>query len=73
MSKNKDPAVLFYKNKLREVREKSGLTQRQTADAVGVLYTSYQRYEYGSVVPNVNIAIKIAKLFNVTVEYLFVC
>lgn len=59
------------KTKLRVIREKSGLTQKQVAQAVGILEQSYQRYEYGSVLPAVNIAIKIAKTLNTTVEALF--
>ena len=60
------------KNKLREVREKSGLTQRQVAQAVGIAESAYQRYEYGRI-PSAVTAVKIAKALNVTVEYLYGC
>ena len=57
-------------NKLKEARMKSGLTQRQVAEAVGIAEVQYQRYEYGTT-PLAPTACKIAKVLGVTVESLY--
>ena len=60
------------KNNLTEYREKLHLTQKDVATAVNLLPQAYQRYEYGTRIPSVEIAIKIARALNTTVEELFV-
>ncbi|MBQ8497804.1 MAG: helix-turn-helix transcriptional regulator [Clostridia bacterium] len=55
-------------NKLKEIRIKKGLTQKQVADAVGIETSAYQRYERDSTLPSVTTACKIAKVIGVTVE-----
>ena len=59
------------KNTLRENRERLRLTQKQVADTIGIAESAYQRYEYGVQVPNVFMAVKIAKVLKVPVEELF--
>lgn len=61
----------LLENKLREKREQLRLTQRQVAEEVGITYQAYQRYEIGQIVPNVNIALQIAKTLGTTVEELY--
>ena len=56
---------------LRAARERSGKTQAQVANEVGVSELSYQRYEYDKRGPGVRTAIRIAKALNSTVESLF--
>jgi len=56
---------------LRAARERSGKTQAQVANEVGVSELSYQRYEYDKREPGVRTAIRIAKALNSTVESLF--
>ena len=56
---------------LRAARERSGKTQAQVANEVGVSELSYQRYEYNKSEPGVRTAIRIAKALNSTVESLF--
>lgn len=58
-------------NKLKEKRLALGLTQAEVAEKCKILETSYQRYEYGIVIPNAVVAINIAKALGTTVEYLF--
>lgn len=58
-------------NRLKEKRLALNKTQAEVAIAAGVMETSYQRYEYGTVLPNVVVAIRIAKVLNTTVEELF--
>ena len=52
-------------------RKKSGKTQAQVAIEIGIAETAYQRYEQGKVIPNVLMAIKIAKSLNTSVENLW--
>lgn len=59
------------KNKIFEFRTKNGLTQRQLANELGMLYQALQRYERGSVVPPVYVAIRLARVLHTTVEELF--
>lgn len=56
---------------LKEVRKKVGLTQVQVAERAGIAERTYQEYEYGDRKPGVDIAIRIAKILNSTVEELF--
>ncbi len=57
--------------KLKEMRRQIGLTQVQIAKQAGISTLSYQRYESGQRVPDVNTAKLIAKALNTTVEKLF--
>lgn len=57
--------------KLKNAREKSGLTQVQVAEKAGISEISYQRIEYGTQRPTVDTAILIAEAVNSTVEELF--
>ena len=63
----------FFKmsNLISSKRIEKGLTQRQLAEICGITYQSLQRYENGSVVPSVTIAIIIAQALGATVEDLF--
>lgn len=59
-------------NHLRQRRKELNLTQRQVADRIGIVWTSYQRYERNSCLPIVNIALRIAKALETTVEELYI-
>ena len=62
---------VMKKNKILEYRTKLGLTQRQLAAMVNITYQSLQRYENGTILPSVIIAIDIAKALKTTVEELY--
>lgn len=55
---------------LKRFRKEYGLTQKQVADAIGVLKPSYQRYEYSTNIPTATVLIKIADAYNVSLDYL---
>lgn len=57
--------------RLKEMREKLNLTQKEVADAVGIAESAYQRYEYGKATPNAILACKIARRLKTTVEELY--
>lgn len=56
---------------LKAAREKSGKTQAQVAKETGVSVRVYQYYEAGIKLPRVDVAIRIAKALDATVEELF--
>mgnify|MGYP004664760927 CR=1 FL=1 len=59
-------------NHLRQRRQELNLTQKQVADRVGIAESSYQRYERNARLPIVNMAVRIAKALETTVEELYI-
>lgn len=59
-----------YKNRLRILREKFGYSQDEVANKLGVFRSTISRYENGERKINGENLIKLAKLFNVTPEYI---
>lgn len=57
--------------KIRENREKQGLTQSELADLVGVRRETIVNLERGRYNPSLKLAMDIAKVFHVTVEEIF--
>lgn len=58
-------------DKLKAARERSGKTQKQAAKELGIFTQAYQQYEYGAGTTTIQTAIKIAKMYNTTVENLW--
>lgn len=58
-------------NRLKERREALNLTQKEVADRVGIAIESYQRYEYGTIIPSIITGIRIAKALETTAEALY--
>ena len=56
--------------KIRNLREDSDLTQKQVAEKLFLHLTQYRRYECGESEVPLNIAINIAKLYNVSLDYI---
>lgn len=57
-------------NRLRKLREKKNVTQKQVADFLGVDRTTYTKYEKGDTEPSNLIQGKLADFFEVSVDYL---
>lgn len=55
---------------LRRVRSLQGKTQLQVAEAIGIHYQAYQRYERGSVSPSGETLIALADFYGVSLDYL---
>lgn len=57
---------------LKQLRNKRGLNQSDMADELGVSLSSYQKYERdkGCVTPSLDVLIRIADYYNVSVDYL---
>ena len=58
--------------KLRELRDKKGLTQRDLAKIIGITEEALQQYEnvQNPVIPQIDILKQIAKFYKVRIEYL---
>ena len=57
--------------KIKEFREKAGLTQADLAEKVGAQRETIVHLENGKYNPSLKLAMDIAKVFDVTVEELF--
>lgn len=55
---------------MKDLRAKLGLTQQEVADAVGVTKSTIGQYENGEYIPDAKKLYKLAKLFNVSSDYI---
>ena len=53
---------------LKDLRKQFGYTQKYVAEQLGIIYQSYQHYEWGLTVPTLQNFIKLAKLYNVSCD-----
>lgn len=60
------------KNNVRELRKKLGLRQEDVANALGVTRQTINATENDKYNPTLELAMKLAKLLNTTVEELFI-
>ena len=60
-----------FADNLRVLRLKKGFTQKELAELVGVDKGVMSRYESGEFKPKFEIATKLARIFDVTVEELY--
>lgn len=56
--------------RIRDLREDADLTQRELAKALYMHTTTYVRYETGEREIPLNVAIMLAKYYNVSLDYL---
>lgn len=56
--------------RLKEAREKKGLTQREMARAIGVSQPAYCQFESGYKIPSLAVAKSISNALGVTIDYL---
>ena len=62
--------ILAFPEKLKYLRTKVGLTQKDFADKLGVSQSSINYWENGQRIPSIEAAAKIANFFNITIESL---
>lgn len=60
----------FKNNRIKELREEKGISQRELAKKVDIKQANISRWEAGTIIPNVIDCWKIANFFNVSIEYL---
>ena len=56
--------------KLKELRQKKGISQQCLAEAVGVSQQSINKYENHNVEPDIRTLVALASYFNTSVDYL---
>lgn len=62
--------LLIFSQRLRELRASKDLTQRDFSEKLGITPASLSAYESGQKNPSVGVAIKIAKEFSVSLDWL---
>ena len=60
----------IFQERLLEQRKLNSMTQTQVANFLGISQPSYIRYENGGSEPSFENLVKIADLFDVTIDYL---
>ena len=55
---------------LKQLRTQYGLKQKDIANRLGITYQSYQAYELGISVPTLQNFIKLAEIYDVSLDYL---
>ena len=60
----------IFQERLTELRKLNHITQRQVAQTLNISQPSYIRYENGSAEPNLENLVRLAELFDVSVDYL---
>ena len=58
-------------NRLQQARHARGLDQRQLAERIGMAPRTLQRYEYGELIPKLDVARDIARVLGTSVDYLW--
>lgn len=58
-------------NKLKKLRKEKNLKQREVAKALGITTSYYGMIEIGTRRPSLNLAIKISRYFDLSVEEVF--
>ncbi len=61
---------MSFADKLRHLRKERGWTQDKLAEKLGVHGRQIGKYELGIVVPGAETLVKIAKVLNVSIDYL---
>lgn len=59
-----------FAEKLKELREEKKLSQRTLAKDLGFSQAAIARWENNLQIPNIDVAIIVAKYFNVSTDYL---
>lgn len=56
--------------RIRDLREDHDLTQSEMAELLGVKQTTYSKYELGKILVPVDILIRLADFYQVSLDYL---
>ena len=60
----------IFCERIKEMRQLCHLSQRQMAERLGISQPSYIRYENGTSEPTLENLVRIASIFDVSVDYL---
>lgn len=61
---------MYYFENVQKLREKSGKTSTEIAECLGISQELYEKYESGESLMPVEYFIKLADLYNVSMDYL---
>ena len=61
---------MILNQRLRSLRVNNKFTQQDIANVLGVLPTTFQKFEHGTARPKLENIVKLADFFNVSVDYL---
>lgn len=59
-----------FRDKLFQLRKKSGMTQTELAEALNVSRQAISKWEMGTTTPDINNILSISKIFRVSIDYL---
>ncbi len=62
--------LYLFSKIVKELREANKWTQEFVAKKIDIAYQSYQNYERGITLPSIKNLIKLADLFDVSIDYL---
>lgn len=60
----------MFNKRLREMRKKCGFTQQNMADRLEISLNAYQKYEQAERSPSLDCLVKIADIFDISLDYL---
>ena len=63
--------MINYGNKMKELREYEGLSQREVAEAIGISRSAYNQFEKQYDIIPIKRLNQIANFFDVSIDYLF--
>jgi transcriptional regulator with XRE-family HTH domain len=61
---------MTFGDRLRKLRKQLDMTQEQVAKNLNIVRSTYAYYETGKTCPDFNTVVRLARLFNVTTDYL---
>ena len=59
-----------FTERLQFLKTQKHLLQKEVANAIGISVRTYQRYETGERLPDIQVLVKLADYFNVSTDYL---
>ena len=62
--------MVYYTQRIKEIREYRELTQEQVAKGIGMKQEQYQRYETGKNEMKAGHIIKLCKFYNLSADYI---
>ncbi|MBD1425689.1 helix-turn-helix transcriptional regulator [Sphingobacterium arenae] len=60
--------MLYLADNMRYLRGRKGRSQQQLADELGITRTRYSKYEYGMAEPPIDLLIKIARYYGLSID-----
>jgi|GEM_PF-5056832 len=60
--------MLYLADNMKYLRAKWGRSQQQLADELGITRTRYSKYEYGMAEPPIDLLVKIARYYGLTID-----